>query len=192
MLIGTQAPSFKTQGALKGQIKDYALSDYKGKWVVLFFYPLDFTFVCPTEIMAYSKSIEGFEQLDAQLLGISVDSVYTHIAWDQTAVKDGGLGGIELPLLADLDKTIAQKFDVLDAEGKALRATFIIDPDGVVQCAQVNAGGVGRSVRETLRLLQAYQFTRQNGDVCPAEWTPGADTLAPHPEKKKEYFAKIG
>ena len=133
-----------------------------------------------------------FEKLGAQLMGVSVDSVYTHIAWDQTPVKEGGLGGIQLPLLADLDKSIAQKYDVLDEEGKALRATYIIDPDGVVQCAQVNNGGVGRSVAETLRLLQAYQFTRDNEGVCPAGWTPGADTMVPDPEKKKEYFAKIG
>ena len=159
---------------------------------MLFFWPLDFTFVCPTDIMAYSKAVADFEELGAQLLGVSVDSVFTHIAWDQTAVKEGGLGGIDLPLLADLDKSIAQKYDVLDDEGKALRGTFIIDPDGVVQCAQINNGGVGRSVKETLRLLKAYQFTRDNGDVCPAEWTPGAETMAPDPEKKKEYFSKIG
>jgi peroxiredoxin (alkyl hydroperoxide reductase subunit C) len=192
MLISNDAPDFATKGALKGLIQDYKLSDFKGKWVVLFFYPLDFTFVCPTEIMAYSKAVSSFEKLGAQLLGVSVDSVFTHIAWDQTPVKDGGLGGIEIPLLADLDKSIAQKYDVLDEEGKALRATFIIDPSGVVQCAQVNNGGVGRSVKETLRLLKAYQFTRDNEDVCPAEWEPGDDTLTPHQDKKKEYFKKIG
>jgi peroxiredoxin (alkyl hydroperoxide reductase subunit C) len=191
-LIGKSAPAFELDAVHDGQFKKIALSDYKGKWVVLFFYPLDFTFVCPTEILAFSDRKKEFKAHGCEILGASIDSKFTHLAWTNTPRKQGGIADLQFPLLADLNKKLAADYGVLTDDGVALRGLFIIDPDGVCQHATVNNLGVGRSVDETLRTLQAFQFVREHGEVCPANWKPGSDTMKADPEKSKQYFAKVG
>jgi peroxiredoxin (alkyl hydroperoxide reductase subunit C) len=161
--------------------------------VVLFFYPLDFTFVCPTEITAFSDRHPEFARLNSEILAVSVDSPFSHLAWVQTERKSGGLGDIAYPLVSDLTKTIARAFHVLDEDaGTALRGLFLIDPDGVILHSTINDLAVGRSVDETLRVLQAFQHVQAHPDqVCPAGWTPGARTMHPDPAGSREYFADI-
>ena len=175
------------------EFKEISLSQYRGKYVVLFFYPLDFTFVCPTEITAFSDRYDAFKALNTEVLGVSVDSQFSHLAWIQTERKQGGLGDIAYPLVADLKKEIAAAYNVLDeAEGVALRGLFIINPEGVVQHATVNNLPVGRNVEETLRVLQAFQHVEANPDeVCPANWTPGERTMNPDPVGSKDFFAAV-
>ena len=162
--------------------------------MVLFFYPLDFTFVCPTEITAFSDRYADFSSKNTEVLGVSVDSQFSHLAWIQTPRNQGGLGDINYPLVADLKKEISTAYNVLDeAEGVALRGLFIIDPDGVIMHATINNLPVGRNVDETLRVLQAFQYVQSNPDeVCPANWTPGEKTTKPDPKGSKEYFSAIG
>jgi peroxiredoxin (alkyl hydroperoxide reductase subunit C) len=188
-LVGKRAPAFSLDAVIGGQFKTISLEEYKGKWVVLFFYPLDFTFVCPTEILAFSDRYEEFKKLDAEVLGVSVDSKFTHLAWTEQPRDRGGIQGLKYPLLADLDKSLAANYGVLDGP-VALRGLFLIDPDGVVQHATINNLSVGRSVEEELRVLQAFQFVRANGEVCPANWTPGGDTMVPDWNGSKKYFGK--
>ena len=189
VLVQKPAPDFKAQAVLPdGSFKTISLADYKGKYVVLFFYPLDFTFVCPTEIIAFSERAADFEKLGVQLLGVSVDSHYTHLAWRNTPRQDGGLGDIRYPLVADLDKSIAQAYDVLLAGGIALRGLFLIDKQGVVRHQVVNDLPLGRSVDEALRIVKALQFFEANGEVCPANWKEGARTIKPNPQGSKEFF----
>ena len=187
-IIGNPAPDFNLQVVDQGQFKSVSLEDYKGKWLVLFFYPLDFTFVCPTEILAFSDRLNEFKETGAEVLGISVDSQYTHLAWTQTPRKEGGIAGLEYPLAADLNKKAAVDYNVLAEGGVALRGLFIIDPEGVVQHATINNLGVGRSVDETLRVLKAFQFVAEHGEVCPAGWQPGADSMKPDPTGSREWF----
>ncbi len=191
-LIQKQAPDFKAQAVLEtGEIKEIKLSDYKGKWVVLFFYPLDFTFVCPTEIIAFSDKIADFKAVGAQVLGVSVDSQFTHLAWRNTPRKEGGLGDLQYPLVADLNKSIARDFGVLIEEaGVALRGTFIIDPKGVVRAAHIHDLPVGRNIDEAVRVIKAFQFVEKHGEVCPAGWSEGKDTMKADPKGSKEYFSK--
>ncbi len=191
-VIGKTAPDFKMDAVLNGQFKSVSLQDYKGKWLVLYFYPLDFTFVCPTEILAFSDRLGDFTKLNAEVLGVSVDSKFSHLAWTERPRNLGGIQGLKYPLGADLDKQVAAKYGVLADGGVALRGLFIIDPDGVVQHATINNLGVGRSVDETLRVLQAFQFVREHGEVCPANWKPGQDSMKPDWQKSKEYFGKHG
>jgi alkyl hydroperoxide reductase subunit AhpC len=191
MIISKQAPAFTADAAVKGQIKKLSLSDYKGKWVILIFYPLDFTFVCPTELVAFSDANADFEKLNTQLLGISVDSVFSHLAWDAQPRNKGGLGGLQYPLVEDLNKDIACAYEVLMDDGKALRGAFIIDDHGVVQAALINNLDVGRSVDEALRLVQAYQHAAKHGSVCPANWKPGAKDMKADTEKSKAYFSTL-
>jgi len=189
-IVGRKAPEFALEGVLNGRFATYRLADYRGKWVVLFFYPLDFTFVCPTEILAFSDRVGEFRKLGAEVLGASVDSKYSHLAWTEKPREEGGIKGLSYPLLEDLGKDLAKEYGVLAEDGKvALRGLFIVDPDGVVQHATVNNLGVGRSVDETLRVLQAFQFVRENGEVCPADWKPGTKSMKADWEKSKEYFA---
>jgi peroxiredoxin (alkyl hydroperoxide reductase subunit C) len=188
-LVQKTAPNFKGTAVIDRGFKDIQLDDYKGKYVVLVFYPLDFTFVCPTELTAFSDRIEDFKKLGAEVIGISVDSHYTHLAWINTSRKDGGLGEIRYPLLSDLEKDISRAYGVLAEDGVALRGLFIIDREGVVRSMTVNDLNVGRSVDETLRLIEAFQYSEEHGEVCPANWTPGEKTMVPEPEKSKEYFA---
>lgn len=189
-IVGRKAPEFALEGVLNGKFHTYRLTDYKGKWVVLFFYPLDFTFVCPTEILAFSDRVGEFRKLGAEVLGASVDSKFSHLAWTEKPREEGGIKSLAYPLLEDLKKELAEEYGVLDEAGAvALRGLFLIDPDGVVQHATVNNLGVGRSVDETLRVLQAFQFVRDNGEVCPADWQPGTRAMKADWEKSKEYFA---
>ena len=189
-IVGRKAPDFVLEGVLNGKFHTYRLSDYKGKWVVLFFYPLDFTFVCPTEILAFSDRLGEFRRIGAEVLGASVDSRYSHLAWTEKPREEGGIRSLAYPLLEDLKKELAEEYGVLDEAGAvALRGLFLIDPDGIVQHATVNNLGVGRSVDETLRVLQAFQFVRDNGEVCPADWKPGTKAMKADWDKSKEYFA---
>lgn len=189
-IVGRKAPEFALEGVLNGKFDTYRLSDYKGKWVVLFFYPLDFTFVCPTEILAFSDRLAEFKKVGAEVLGASVDSKFSHLAWTEKPREEGGIKSLAYPLLEDLKKELAEEYGVLDEAGAvALRGLFLIDPDGIVQHATVNNLGVGRSVDETLRVLQAFQFVREHGEVCPADWKPGAKTMKADWDKSKDYFA---
>jgi peroxiredoxin (alkyl hydroperoxide reductase subunit C) len=189
-IVGRKAPEFALEGVLNGKFHTYRLSDYKGKWVVLFFYPLDFTFVCPTEILAFSDRLAEFKKVGAEVFGASVDSKFSHLAWTEKPREEGGIKSLAYPLLEDLKKELAEEYGVLDEAGAvALRGLFLIDPDGIVQHATVNNLGVGRSVDETLRVLQAFQFVREHGEVCPADWKPGAKTMKADWDKSKDYFA---
>lgn len=175
-LVGLQAPDFTMDVAL-GNGEDFAktsLSDYADKWLVLFFYPLDFTFVCPTEITALSDRMNEFKELDCEILGVSTDSKFSHRAWMNTAREDNGLGKLNYPLAADTTHAVSRDYGVLiEEEGIALRGLFIIDPNGVVRYQVVTDDNVGRSVDETLRVLQALQ----SGGLCPANWKPGVKHL---------------
>lgn len=171
-LIGKPAPHFAGDASFGGETVEVSLADYAGKWLVLFFYPLDFTFVCPTELVAFSDAAAQFKAAGAELLACSVDSVHTHLAWNRTSRADAGVGELSYPLLSDLDKSICADYDVLSGP-VALRGLYIIDPDGIVQHATVNNLAVGRNVSEVLRTLKAFQHVRENGDTCPANWHEG-------------------
>jgi alkyl hydroperoxide reductase subunit AhpC len=191
VLVTKKAPEFSAQAVMPdGSFQQVSLADYQGKYVVLFFWPLDFTFVCPTEIIAFSDAAERFEALGVQLLGCSVDSHFTHLAWRNTPRGQGGLGQINYPLIADLDKKISEAYDVLLPDGIALRGLFLIDKEGVVRHQIVNDLPLGRSVDEALRLVQALQFFEKNGEVCPANWQEGKATIKPDPKASQEYFGK--
>jgi len=188
--VGKPAPHFEVDAVVDREIKRLALDDFRGKWLVLLFYPLDFTFVCPTELCAFSDRIDELRALDCEVCGVSVDSQYTHLAWTKQSRVDGGVRGIAYPLLADLKREMCQRYGVMTADGVALRGLFIIDPDGVVQHATINNLSVGRSVDETIRVLQACQFVRANGEVCPADWRPGHDTIKPNANDALTFFAR--
>lgn len=188
-LVQQAAPEFKAQAVMPdGSFKELSLADYKGKYVVLFFYPLDFTFVCPTEIIAFSDRAAEFEKLNAHLIGVSIDSHYSHLAWRNTPRTEGGLGQINYPLVADIKKTIASDYGVLLGGGIALRGLFLIDKDGKVRHQVVNDLPLGRSVDEALRMVQALQYFEQNGEVCPANWHAGARTIKPTVKDSKAFF----
>lgn len=191
VLVAQPAPDFKATAVMScGAFQDVSLSDYKGKYTILFFYPLDFTFVCPTEIIAFSERAAEFEALGVQLLGCSIDSHFSHLAWRNTPRNDGGIGEIKYPLIADLNKEIAKAYDVLLPGGIALRGLFLIDKEGVVRHQVVNDLPLGRSVDEALRMVHALQYFEKNGEVCPADWKEGALTIKPDPSGSKEYFSK--
>lgn len=191
--VGQEAPDFAATAVIEQEFKEIKLSDYRGKYVILFFYPLDFTFVCPTEIIAFSDRYEEFSKLKAEVLGVSVDSQFSHLAWIQTDRKNGGIGDISYPLVADLKKEIASAYNVLDPDaGIALRGLFIIDKEGLIQQATINNLGFGRSVDETLRNLKAIQYIQTHPDeVCPAGWQEGDKTMVPDPVKSKVYFSAV-
>lgn len=190
-LIGNQAPEFSVKAVVDQEFLDVKLSDYRGKYVVLFFYPLDFTFVCPTEIIAFSDRVEEFREIGAEVLGVSVDSEFAHLAWIQMSRDEGGLGDIEFPLMSDLKKEMATAYDVLSPDGAAYRGLFIIDKEGVVQHSTINSMPFGRSIDETLRVLKAIKLTQDNPDeVCPAGWQPGDETMKPTADGVKEYMSK--
>ncbi|XP_071866917.1 peroxiredoxin 2 [Bombus fervidus] len=183
------APAFNGTAVVKGEFKEISLSDYKGKYVVLFFYPLDFTFVCPTEIIAFSDRAEEFEKIGCKLIAASTDSHFSHLAWVNTPRKQGGLGEMNIPLLADKSTKIARDYGVLDEEsGIPFRGLFIIDDKQKLRQVTINDLPVGRSVDETLRLVQAFQYTDKHGEVCPAGWKPGKKTMKPDVAASKEYF----
>jgi alkyl hydroperoxide reductase subunit AhpC len=167
------------------------LKDYQGKWLVLFFYPLDFTFVCPTEIIEFSERSKEFEAINTNVVGVSVDSKFSHLAWINMARKDGGLGQMKIPLVSDITKEISRDYGVLLKDGVAARGTFIIDPKGIIRQVSVNDLSVGRNVSETLRLVEGYQFADEHGEVCPAGWKKGAKTMIPNPKDSKKYFESV-
>ncbi len=189
-LVGNPAPYFKADALVNGVNKSVSLDDYKGKWKVLFFYPLDFTFVCPTEIIAFSDAVEKFKSLNCELIACSVDSFFSHLAWTRQPRNEGGLGEVKFPILADLDKKIARDYEVLVNETVALRGLFIMDENNVIQHSTINNLSVGRNVEETLRLVEAYQLTAKTGEVCPANWSKGSDTMKPDPTGSKTWFKK--
>ncbi|XP_058460444.1 uncharacterized protein LOC131436031 [Malaya genurostris] len=190
-VISRPAPQFKATAVIDGAFKKIELSDYRGKYLVFFFYPLDFTFVCPTEILAFSDRIKEFKKLNTEVIAASIDSHFTHLAWINTPRKEGGLGKINIPLVSDITHSIAKDYGVyLDDLGHTLRGLFIIDDRGILRQITMNDLPVGRSVDETLRLVQAFQYTDKHGEVCPAGWKPGQDTIVPNPEEKIKYFEK--
>lgn len=192
--VTSPAPQFDAKAVVGDEIVDMTWDQiHGGKWLTLFFYPLDFTFVCPTEIIAFSEAADKFKEIGANIAAVSVDSPFTHLAWTQTDRKEGGLGKINFPVISDLNKKIAKKYDVLlkDA-GVALRGLFIIDPKGTVRHATINDLPVGRNVDEALRVIKAFQYVEEHGEVCPANWNEGGDTMKPDPVGSKEYFSKHG
>ena len=190
-LVAKPAPNFNAQAVMPdGSFKEIKLSDYKGKYVILFFYPLDFTFVCPTEIIAFSNSMDEFKKRNAEVLGVSVDSHFSHLAWRNTDRKNGGLGDIAYPLVADLNKKITYDYGVMHEAGIAFRGLFLIDKEGVVQHQVINNLPLGRNIEEALRMVDALQFHENNGEVCPANWKSGEDGMKPDPSGSKTYFDK--
>jgi peroxiredoxin (alkyl hydroperoxide reductase subunit C) len=186
------APDFSAMAVVGKEFKQIKLSDYRGKYVILFFYPLDFTFVCPTEIVGFDAKVKEFERRGAQVIAVSVDSHYTHLAWKHTARKDGGLGDIGYPIVSDLTKNISRDYGVLlEGAGVALRGLFLIDKEGKLRHMVVNDLPIGRSVDEALRVLDALQFHEKHGEVCPANWHPGEATMKPDPQGSKDYFKKV-
>ena len=205
VLVTKEAPDFKAQALMPdGSFKEIKLSDYRGKNVVLFFYPLDFTFVCPSEIIAFNNRCDEFAKRDTQLLGCSVDSHFTHLAWSNTPVEQGGIGKLRFPLVADLDKTIAAKYDVLvgaktltDRDGHvhhalggavALRGSFLIDAKGVVRHQVVNDLPLGRNIDEMIRMVDALDFHTKHGEVCPAGWNKGEEGMKPSAQGVANYL----
>ncbi|WP_269605624.1 peroxiredoxin [Prochlorococcus marinus] len=190
--VGMQAPDFAATAVVDQEFKDITLSQYRGKYVVLFFYPLDFTFVCPTEITAFSDRYSDFSSKNTEVLGVSVDSKFTHLAWIQTPRNEGGIGDINYPLVSDLKREISQSYNVLNDDGEADRGLFIINPKGIIMHSTINKAPVGRNIDETLRILQAYQYVESHPDeVCPAGWTPGDKTMKEDPKGSKEYFSAL-
>lgn len=189
--ITKPAPEWSGEAVVNGEFKNISIADYRGKYLVLLFYPADFTFVCPTEIIAFSDRVEEFHALNAEVVAVSTDSHFSHLAWVNTPRKQGGLGNMNIPLLADRTQKISRDYTVLkEDEGVAFRGLFIIDGSGNLRQITINDLPVGRSVDETLRLVQAFQFTDKHGEVCPANWKPGADTMKPDPKGSKSYFSK--
>nr|YP_010988291.1 2-Cys peroxiredoxin [Rhodochorton tenue]WOK79487.1 2-Cys peroxiredoxin [Rhodochorton tenue] len=190
--VGGKAPNFNATAVYDQEFFPIQLQDYLGKYVILFFYPLDFTFVCPTEITAFSDQHQRFKEIETEILGVSVDSEYAHLAWLQTGRESGGLGDLSYPLISDLKKEISQAYNILTEDGVALRGLFIIDKEGILQHIVINNLSFGRSVDETFRTLQAIQHVQAHPDeVCPADWKPGDPTMIPDPVKAKEYFSSI-
>ncbi|CAH1775788.1 unnamed protein product, partial [Owenia fusiformis] len=186
------APEWSGTAVVDLDFKDIKLSDYKGKYLVFFFYPLDFTFVCPTEIIAFSDRVEEFRSINCEVVACSTDSHFSHLAWCNTPRKQGGLGNMKIPLLADKTGEISKKYAVYkEDEGIAFRGLFIIDGKGDLRQITINDLPVGRSVDETLRLVQAFQFTDKHGEVCPAGWKPGKETMKADPKGSKSYFSKV-
>jgi peroxiredoxin (alkyl hydroperoxide reductase subunit C) len=184
------APDFKATALVNGQfVPDFSLSQFQGKKVVLFFYPLDFTFVCPTEILAFSDAIQQFRERNTEVIGVSVDSQFSHLAWTNTERKEGGIKGLAFPLVSDLNKTIAADYGVLLGAGIALRGLFIINEKGILKHITVNDNSLGRNVEEVLRLVDAVEFAEKHGEVCPANWKPGQKAMKPTSEGLKAYVA---
>lgn len=191
-MITKEAPDFTATAVLADNSfkEDFKLSDYRGQYVILFFYPLDFTFVCPSEILAFNNAVADFEKHNCQLIGVSVDSQFSHFAWKNTPVNKGGIGNIDYPLVSDLDKSISRNYGVLLDEGVALRGLFLIDREGILRHKVVNDLALGRSVNEALRVLHALQFTEKHGDVCPANWQKGEEAMKPTAEGVAAYLSK--
>lgn len=192
VLVGKEAPEFNVKAVVNGReiVDEYSLSSLRGKYVLLFFYPLDFTFVCPTELHAFQENLAQFEEKNVQVLGCSVDSWHSHLAWLNTPKVAGGIQGITYPLLSDFNKTISQDYDVLKEDlGASYRGLFLIDKEGIVRHQLVNDLPLGRNVDEALRLVDALQFSEQYGEVCPANWNKNEKSMKASQEGLVEYFA---
>lgn len=190
-LVSKPAPDFKATAVMPdGTFKEVTLGDYKGKYLLLFFYPLDFTFVCPTEIIAFSEKIDEFKSRDTEVLGVSIDSQFSHLAWKNTDRRKGGIGDIKYPLLADINKQVSRDYGVLAEAGIAFRGLFLIDKSGIVQHALVNNLPLGRNVDEALRIVDALQHHEEHGQVCPANWQKGDEGMKPGPKESQPYFEK--
>lgn len=193
VMVTKPAPDFTAKAVMPdNSFAELTLASYRGQYVLLFFYPMDFTFVCPSEIIAFDKALEKFQERNCQVIGASVDSHYTHLAWKETPRDRGGIGPIRYPLVADLNKSIARDYGVLLDEEVALRGLFLIDRGGVVRHALVNDLSLGRSVDEALRVLDALQFSEEHGEVCPANWHAGEEAMTPTAAGVAEYLAKHG
>jgi peroxiredoxin (alkyl hydroperoxide reductase subunit C) len=192
VLVGKMAPDFCADAVVGKQIvSNFTLSQFRGRYVVFFFYPLDFTFVCPTELHAFQEKLPEFQKRQTQVIGCSVDSAYSHLAWLNTPKSKGGIQGIEYPIVADLDKTIARDYDVLVAnKGIAYRGLFLIDRQGMVHHQVVNNLPLGRSVDEVLRMIDAVTYHETHGEVCPANWQVGQKSMKPTNEGLEAYFTK--
>lgn len=183
------APSFSGVAVIGESFVEIDLKNYLGQYVVLFFYPLDFTFVCPTEIVGFSDRLNEFKKINTTVIAVSTDSQYCHLAWKNLPRTEGGIGEIKIPLLSDKSLKISRDYGVLDeATGIPFRGLFIIDASGILRQITMNDLPVGRSVDETLRLVQAFQYTDEHGEVCPAGWSPGQKTIVPNPKDSMEYF----
>ena len=190
-LVTKEAPQFTAQAVMPDNtFSELKLSSYRGRYVVLFFYPLDFTFVCPSEIIAFDKALERFKERNAEVIGVSVDSHFTHLAWKNTPREKGGIGNVQYPLVADLTKEIARSYGILLNESVALRGLFLIDKEGNIRHALVNDLPLGRNVDEALRVLDALQFTEKHGEVCPANWREGEKGMRPTADGVADYLAK--
>ncbi|KAF1787628.1 Peroxiredoxin, C-terminal [Phytophthora cactorum] len=174
LTIRKPAPEFTADAVVNGEFKKVSLSDYKGQYVVLFFYPMDFTFVCPTEICAFSDRADEFKKLNTQVIGCSIDSKFTHLAWINTPRKKGGLGDMNIPLIADVKKDLCSKYE-----------------EGVLRQITINDLPIGRNVDEVLRLIEAFQFHEEHGDVCPANWKKGAKGMTANPKDSLKYFETV-
>jgi peroxiredoxin (alkyl hydroperoxide reductase subunit C) len=191
-LVTQQAPDFTAEAVYPdNSFGELTLSKYRGKYVILFFYPLDFTFVCPSEILAFNKRIAEFKEKNCEVIGVSVDSKFTHLAWKNTSVENGGIGNVQYPLVQDLDKKISESYGILLSAGVALRGLFLVDTKGIVRHTIINDLPLGRSVGEALRMLDALQFVETHGgEVCPANWQEGAESMKPTKEGVAQYLAK--
>jgi len=190
-LVTKEAPDFTATAVMADDsFEEITLSSYRGKYVVLFFYPLDFTFVCPSEIIAFDKALDKFKSRNAELIGVSIDSKFSHLAWKNTPVNKGGIGQIQYPLVADLNKRIAKDYEVLLNKSIALRGLFLIDKEGTIRHATINDLPLGRNVDEVLRMIDAVQQNDEHGEVCPANWTKGDDTMVQTADSVAGYLAK--
>ncbi len=189
VLVAKPAPDIKAQAVMPdNSFQEISLTDYKGKHVVLFFYPLDFTFVCPSEIIAFDHRLQEFKDRNVEVIGVSIDSHFTHLAWKNTEINNGGIGNVQFPLIADIDKSVSEAYDMLTGPGIALRGSFLIDKDGVVQHQVVNNLSLGRNIDEMLRMVDSLQFTEEHGEVCPAGWQKGKAGMKGSTEGVAEYL----
>jgi peroxiredoxin (alkyl hydroperoxide reductase subunit C) len=194
VLVQKEAPSFTATAIMPDNAIDegFSLQKYRGRYVVLFFYPLDLTFVCPSEILAFDHRIDDFRERDCEVIGVSVDSHFTHLAWKNTPVDEGGIAAVRFPLVADLTKQIARDYGILSDDAVALRGTFLIDREGIVRHQIVNDLALGRNIDDVLRTLDALQHSERSGDVCPANWVKGKDAMKPSPAGVKKYLKDFG
>jgi len=191
-LVTNEAPDFTAIAVMPDNTfnEEFSLSALRGKYVLLFFYPLDFTFVCPSEILAFNKAVDTFKEKNCEVIGVSIDSHFSHLAWKNTPINDGGIGNVQFPLVADLDKSISENYGVLLDMGIALRGLYLIDKEGIIRHQVVNDLPLGRNVDEALRMLDALQFTEEHGDVCPANWNKGDDAMEPTAEGVAKYLSE--
>ena len=191
VLVAKEAPDFTAMAVMPdNSFEELTLSNYKGKYVVMFFYPLDFTFVCPSELIAFNHRLEEFKKRNVEVIGVSIDSHFSHLAWKNTAVNNGGIGNVQYPLVADISKEVTAAYDMTTGPGIALRGSFLIDKEGVVQHQVVNNLPLGRDIDEMLRMVDALQFTEEHGEVCPAGWKQGEAGMKGSTEGVAEYLAE--